>query len=153
MPEQKNTYLLFAAAGAFLGGLLHVVIALANRPEWIAFFRAPDWVVQSASQGTWLAPVSGLVIAGLMWLCSVYACSAAGLLPRLPRLPLPRTGLFTTAAICLLRGVILLPLLLWHPRLLQHIDTFEVAAALIWFAIGLCFALGLYGLRHSARRA
>lgn len=37
------------------------------RPDWIAFFQAPAAIVESARNGTWLAPVSGMVITGLMW--------------------------------------------------------------------------------------
>lgn len=65
----NNGWLVLAGMGAFLGGLLHIA-ALLGGSTWIAFFRAPKWIVESAQQGTWIAPVGSIVITGLMWLCS-----------------------------------------------------------------------------------
>jgi GNAT superfamily N-acetyltransferase len=67
------------------GVVVHVGALFAG-PSWFEFFGAPPSVVASARNGTWLAPVSGLVIAGLMGLCGVYAASATGLLRRYQRL-------------------------------------------------------------------
>ena len=149
MTFNNKVSLILAGSGAFLGGLLHIV-ALWCGPEWIAFLHAPPSVVESARLGTWLAPVGSLVITALMWLCSLYAFSAAGFLRRLPLL---RTGLFVVALVCIVRGLILIPLLMIYPRfLLVHIDTFEVVASIIWLAIGIFFALGLHGIRKNAYR-
>lgn len=141
--KSQNTWLVLAGTGAFFGGLLHIV-ALIGGPEWIAFFGAPASVVESARQGTWLAPAGSLVITALMWLCSVYAFSGAGWIARLPLL---RTGLFAIALVCIARGVVLVPLVLMRPKLLAHIGTFEIVAALIWLAIGIAYAMGLRGMR------
>lgn len=62
--NNKNTWLTLAGSGAFLGGLLHIVALIAG-PDWIAFFQAPALIVESAHQGTWVAPVASLVITGL----------------------------------------------------------------------------------------
>jgi hypothetical protein len=126
--------------GAFLGSLLHVA-ALIGGPAWIAAIGAPYWVVESAERGTWIAPVGGLTITALMWLCSTYAFSGAGFLRPVPLL---RTGLFSIALVCLLRGILLLPIvLLLNPESIARIGTFEIVASLIWAVIGLFFALGL----------
>jgi hypothetical protein len=137
-----NVWLILAGTGAFLGGLLHV-LALIGGPEWIAFLRAPEWAVESARQGTWIAPVGAMAITGLMWLCSTYAFSGAG---RLRKLPLLRTALFSISFVCMVRGVILIPLVLMYPALLARIGTFDIAASLIWLAIGVFFGLGLHGV-------
>ena len=142
--KYKNTWLTLAGSGAFLGGLLHIVAILAG-PDWIAFFQAPPVIVESAHQGTWLAPVASLVITGLMWLCSFYAFSGAGLLPRVYLLC---TGLGVIAAICILRGMIAIPLLIWRPILWNHLGWFELIASLIWFSIGVFYAYGLRTLQH-----
>lgn len=143
--NNRNTWLYFAGIAAFLGGLLHIVAWIAG-PDWIAFFQAPAEIVESARQGTWLAPVSSLVITGLMWLCSFYAFSGAGIFPRAYLL---RTGLCVIAAICILRGVIAIPLLLWHPILWNHLGWFELIASLIWFSIGVSYAVGFRTFQHS----
>jgi hypothetical protein len=127
----KRALLLSAAIAAFGAGL-HVVALLAG-PAWIKFFRAPPAVVASAEAGTWLAPVSTLAIAFAMAICTVYALSAVGKLPRLPFLRLVMSGI---ALICSLRVLILIPLALWRPDL---IDTFEMIAVVFWFFGGFGF--------------
>lgn len=136
---KKEPWATLAGTSAFLGGLLHI-IALLGGADWIHFFHAPPSVVESARQGTWLAPVSTLLITALMWLCSLYAFSAAGFVHRLPLL---RTGLFVVAFICVVRGLIFFPLIMINPAWLKRLDTFEIVASVIWLAIGIFFALGL----------
>jgi hypothetical protein len=120
---------------AIAGAVIHVGALIAG-PPWFVFFNAPPSVVASARAGTWLAPVSALVIAGLMAVCAVYAASAAGLIRRLPLQPL---GLAGMAAICLLRALILPPLAINHPELR---NAFEVVSAVIWGLAGVGFAVG-----------
>ncbi|MGG7607376.1 hypothetical protein [Massilia sp. BKSP1R2A-1] len=136
----RLTYL--AAAVSIVGAAIHVA-ALAGGPSWYAFFGAPPQVVASAQAGTWLAPVSTTGIALLMGICAMYACSALGLLRRLPLL---RTMLAGIASICLLRALILLPLAFTHPEL---INLFEVAAALTWGAAGMGFVAGFLMTRSK----
>jgi hypothetical protein len=120
---------------AIAGVVIHVGAVIAG-PSWFAFFNAPPQVLASARAGTWLAPISALVIAGLMGICALYAASVVGLV-RPP--PLQRAGLLAMAAVCLLRALILPPLAINHPELR---NTFEIVSALIWFAAGVGFAAG-----------
>ncbi|QBB69499.1 hypothetical protein ELE36_03400 [Pseudolysobacter antarcticus] len=148
MQSRHEFLLMLAGCGGFLGGLLHVV-ALIGGPRWIAAIGAPPWVVQSAQRGTWIAPVGALVITVLMWLCSAYAFSGAGMLRRLPLL---RTGLFSIALVCILRGIVLVPLVVYlHLELMAHIGSFEIIASMIWLIIGLFFAFGLHGMPRKHR--
>lgn len=124
-----------AAAIAFVGVAIHVA-AIAGGPSWYAFFGAPPQIVASAQAGTWLAPVSTAGIAVLMGMCALYACSALGLVRRLPLL---RTMLAGIAATCLLRALILVPVAFTHPEL---VNLFEVIAALTWGAAGIGFVAG-----------
>lgn len=129
--------ILLAAGIAAVGCAIHLA-AIAGGASWYAWFNAPPGVVASARAGTWLAPVSAAAIALLMAICALYACSAAGLVRRLPLL---KTMLFGIATICLLRVVVLVPLAIRYPQLL---NTFEVVAALVWgmAAVGFAAALG-----------
>jgi hypothetical protein len=120
---------------AIAGVIIHVG-AVFGGASWFAFFGAPASVVASARAGTWLAPVSALVIAGLMALCGLYAASAVGLLGRVPLL---RTGLAAMATICLIRALLLPVLAIHHPGLR---NTFEVVSAFVWGAAGIGFAVG-----------
>lgn len=120
---------------ALAGVVIHVGAVFVG-PSWFEFFNAPPRVVVSASEGTWLAPASALVIAGLMAMCAVYAASVVGLIRRPP---LQRLGLAGIATVCLLRALILPPLAISHPELR---NTFEVVAAIVWFVAGVGFAVG-----------
>ncbi|MCU6434022.1 hypothetical protein LPB67_09610 [Undibacterium sp. Jales W-56] len=124
-----------AALIAFAGVIIHVGAVFVG-PSWFEFFNAPPRVVTSAREGTWLAPVSALVIAGLMAMCTMYAVSVIGLVRRPP---LQRLGLVSIAAVCLLRALILPLLAINHPELR---NTFEVVAAIVWFVAGVGFVVG-----------
>lgn len=136
----RLTYL--AAAIAFVGVVIHVA-AIAGGPSWYVFFGAPPQIVASARAGTWLAPVSTAGIAVLMGICALYACSALGLVRRLPMLRTMLAGIATT---CLLRALILVPLAFRHPEL---INLFEVIAALTWGAAGIGFVAGFLLTRST----
>lgn len=143
MKTSSTLWLLVAMAIASFGATIHLA-AIVGGPSWYAYFGAPPYIVESARTGTWLAPVGALVIAGLMALCAAYAASALGLIRPLPLL---RSGLACMAAVCLVRALVLIPLAVKHPELL---NTFELVAAAVWGLAGVGFAVGL---RVSRRRA
>ncbi len=132
----SSIWWVYLAAAIAVGGVAIHVGAIFGGPSWFEFFNAPPSVVASAHDGTWLAPISALIIAALMAVCALYAGSAAGLVRRPP---LQRFGLASMAAVCLLRALILPPLAIGHPELR---NTFEVVSALIWFAAGVGFSVG-----------
>lgn len=130
--------------GVLLGALLHVVV-LVGGPRWIAFVGAPPAVVRSAEDGTLLAPVGALGIAILLTTWAMYAFSAAGMLRPLP---FAKLVLGAVAAIFLIRGAIILPLLGridWN----APAQLFSVGSSLFIFALGCAYALGLKGLLRS----
>lgn len=135
--------ILLAATLSTAGAAIHVA-AIAGGVPWYRFFNAPAAVVASARAGTWLAPVSTAAIALAMALCAAYACSALGVLRRLPLL---RPALFAIAAVCLLRAFVLPPLAIGHPELR---NLFEVVAALVWGLAGVGFAAGFLATGRSA---
>lgn len=135
MKQSSIWWVYLAAAIAVAGVVIHVGAVFVG-PSWFEFFNAPPSVVVSAHEGTWLAPVSALIIAGLMAVCALYAGSAAGFVQRPP---LQRLGLASMAAVCLLRALMLPALAIGHPELR---NIFEVVSALIWFTAGVGFAVG-----------
>lgn len=132
--------LAFGGIGTMLGALLHVVVLIGG-PEWIRFVGAPESVVRSAREGTWLAPVGALSIAALLAVWGLYAFSAAGWVRPLPLLK-PVLGLI--ALIFLVRGALILPFL-GRVNWSSPFDLFVVASSLFIFALGWAYAIGLWG--------
>lgn len=126
---------LLAAGIALFGALIHSAAPLVG-PDWYAFLRSPAWVVESARNGTWPAPVGGLIIGALMFMCAVYAFSGAGLIRKLPLL---RTGLCLISAICTIRGLLLIPYLVKVP---ERLTAFDIVASLVWLLAGVSFLIG-----------
>jgi hypothetical protein len=145
-PTRVWVYLAILIAAA--GVVIHVGALFAG-DAWFVFFNAPPSVIASARAGTWLAPVSGLAIAGLMGLCGYYAASAIGLAPRPP---LQRLALAAMATVCIVRALLLPVLAISHPELR---NTFETVAAIVWgmAGVGLAVAFGLAGTTHAGRAA
>ncbi|MFL0670257.1 MAG: hypothetical protein ACJLS3_02125 [Erythrobacter sp.] len=133
----------------FAGALLHMGVLLAG-PRWIAFVGAPPAVVESAANGTLLAPASTLGIAALLATLAFYALSAAG---TLPRLPLVRSVLALFAAIFVVRGLIIVPALLQgRVNWAAPVDLFIIVSSALILTLGVALCLGLFGLHRSAAR-
>ncbi|SFG27626.1 hypothetical protein SAMN05518865_11091 [Duganella sp. CF458] len=127
---------LLAAGISLFGAMIHFAAPWLG-PEWYAFLQAPPKVVASAQAGGLLAPAGALGIGLLMLVCAAYALAGAGLLRWLPFAQMVQG---TIAAICLLRGLLVLPYLYKFP---ERVWTFDVLASLIWFAAGLGFLVGI----------
>ena len=134
MKIRSGVWVYLAILTAIAGVAIHIG-ALFGGVSWFVFFGAPASVVASARAGTWLAPVGGLVIAGLMGSCGYYAASALGLVRRPP---LQRLGLACMATVCLVRALLLPVLALHHPELR---NTFEIVAAIVWGIAGVGLAV------------
>lgn len=128
-----RAWVVLAVLIALAGVIIHIGALFAG--SWLIFFNAPPSVVESYKAGTMLAPVSCLVIAGLMGMCGYYAASAIGLVPR----PVfQRPGLAVMASTCLIRALLLPVLAIYHPELR---NAFEVWAAIVWGLAGLGLAV------------
>ena len=99
------------------------------------FARAPQQIIESAQQGTLLAPIGTVIVAGLMFACTIFAFSAVGLIRKVP---LFKPALITISLLCTLRGLIAIPFLVTTTGL----DVWEVIASSVWFYVGLCFIAG-----------
>lgn len=104
-------------------------------------------MVESARHGGWLASATALAIGGAMLLAALYPLSGAGLIRRLP---LTRSALVVLATLCLLRGLLIIPISL---RLPQLIDGFEIIVAVVWALAGLGFLLGAWQAWPRLRKA
>lgn len=133
--------ILLAVLISLAGVVIHVGAIFAGL-SWLVFFNAPPSVIDSYQAGTLFAPVSCLIIAGLMGTCGYYAASVVGLVRRPP---LQRFGLAAMATICIARALLLPALAISHPELR---NTFEVVAAGVWGLAGIGF-ISAFGLAKA----
>jgi|TARA_R110002072_G_C7688950_1_gene512107 hypothetical protein len=141
-----KSFLTAGGAGVLMGALLHLVVLIGG-PSWIAFVGAPLSVVQSAREGTWLAPVGALGIAALLTVWALYAFSGAGLIRPLPML---KTVLGAVALILLVRGATILPFLIRVNWASSH-DVFVVFSSAFIFVLGAAYALGFWSVCRPRR--
>jgi hypothetical protein len=127
-----------------VGGWLSVVAALLHigciigGPDWYRFFGAGEGMARAAERGEWYPALVTFAIAAVLGIWAAYAFSGAGWLPRLPLL---RTGLVVISATYLLRGLVLIPLLMWRP---QAVDSFAIWSSLIVLVYGIAYAVGTW---------
>lgn len=130
--------LIIGGAIAFLTAIAHTSCIFLG-PECFEAQMAPLELVESAKQGTWLAPISTLIISSLFGLCGLYALSGAKMIKKVP---LTHFALAIIAALCVIRGFSTIPLSLIFPEMVSQ---FSIFAGVIWFLVGLLYA---YGFKH-----
>ncbi|WP_063358944.1 hypothetical protein [Pseudoalteromonas luteoviolacea] len=117
-----------------------VVAHMACIPLGEACYRAqlaPEILIQSARQGTMLAPLATVLVSALFALCAAYALAGIGYIKRLP---LTNLALVTIAMLCTLRGLGGVVLSLALPEM---VTIFSAVASLIWFVCGVWTFLAL----------
>lgn len=129
----KSKLLIAGGCIAAITAIWHL-ICIVGGPDWYVFARAPKIVVDSARQGTLLAPLSTAVIAVLMFTCTLYAFSGAGVIRKIPFL---KSALIVISFICLVRALVVIPYLIS-----SKLDTWELVASSCWFFVGICFLMG-----------
>lgn len=130
-----NSKLLISAGIIASASAIWHLLCIVGGPSWFAFARAPQSIVDSAAQGTLLAPIGTAIVAVLMFACSAFAFSAVGIIRTLPLL---RPALITIAILCSLRGLIAIPTFVTPAGL----DSWQIVASTIWFYVGICFIAG-----------
>jgi len=130
----KSKLLISAGIISSASAIWHLLCILGG-PSWFIFARAPQQIVDSAQQGTLLAPFGALVIAGLMFACTIFALSAVGLIRKIP---LVKPALTTIAAICTLRGLIAIPTFINS----TGIDVWQIVVSTVWLYVGIGFIAG-----------
>ena len=138
-----SNFLLLGALISTFAAIWHLLCIIGG-PSWFEFARAPQEIINSARQGTWLAPVSAVLIATLMFICSLYALSAIHVIRPLPLL---KTALIVISSMCLIRGVIIIPYLIQF-----GFDMWEFIAAIVWFFVGVCYLIGAVEKINNIRK-
>ena len=119
--------LLIFALLAFGTALAHTACIWLG-PACYSAQMAPPVIVESAQNGTWLAPVGTLLVSTLFVIAGLYALSAARLIFTLPLLNL---GIHTLTFLCTVRG--LLGIQLWL-RMPEKVTLSAGVASIVWFA-------------------
>jgi hypothetical protein len=146
MKASFNPYLVCAGIATMTGGMIHLA-AIFGGPPWYRFIGAPDSIVDLAVIGHPYPIVVCVSIASVLFVWACYAFSGARLIKRLPLL---RTGLIAIAAMLIVRGVVFVPLMAWHPAIFvgicncKGVDAFLIVTSAICLLVGLCYAVGTH---------
>ena len=136
MRVKVGTILLsIAAVIAFATAIAHLS-CLYLGAQCYAAQMAPKIIVDSAVQGTLVAPIANIVVSALFVIAGLYALAGGRIIKRLPGL---RFILTLVAAICLIRG--LLPVFVWLLTENQ-LPAKVFIASFIWFFVGTCYWFG-----------
>ena len=133
----RNPWLVAAGLLSAAAALLHLAI-IAGGPGWYRFFGAGEAMARMAERGMLRPALITVGIAAILAVWAAYAFAGAGLIRRLP---LMRTALVLISCIYLLRGLILVPLLLFRPAI---VDGFTLWSSLIVLAYGVAYAVGTW---------
>lgn len=110
-------------------------------PECFSSQMAPSVIVESAKEGTLLAPLGAVFVSIIFIILGCYALSAAGVVRKLPLLKL---GIYSIAFLCIIRGV--LPLQLWL-RQPDKVSELVLYVGLVWLLTGLLYFFGFRAMR------
>jgi hypothetical protein len=136
-------FLVLAALIAIGTGLAHLSCIYFG-PECYKAQMAPEFIVESAKVGTYLAPLGAVIISVLYITLGCYALSGARLIRRLPLL---KFGIYTTTFVCLIRGLLAIQLWIRKPELVS--DAF-VYVGFVWFTVGLLFLFGFRAMEKGS---
>lgn len=124
-------------------------------PQCYATQMAPALIIESAINGTYIAPIGTIFASGTFVILGLYALAGTGLSnqvtnkvfrKRISKLPLVNYAIYTIATLCIIRGM--LPLQLWirHP---DKVSDVVLYVGIVWLVTGLLY---LFGYRICSRQ-
>jgi hypothetical protein len=136
MKSKIGVILLVLAAFIAIGTAVAHLSCIFLGPECYAAQMAPPQVIESAKNGTYLAPVGTVFASALFVVLGLYALSGAGIIRKLPLL---KYAVYAVAALCIIRGILPLQLWLRHPDKVNDIIFYT---GIVWLVTGLLFLFG-----------
>jgi hypothetical protein len=130
----QSKLLVSAGIIASIAALWHLLCIIGG-PSWFEFARAPQQIINSSREGTLLAPLGTIIIASLMFACTLFAFSGAGFIRKVPLL---KPALITISFLCTFRALLAIPILI-KPN---GYDIWEIVASSVWLYVGVCFIFG-----------
>ncbi|MCC2604350.1 hypothetical protein [Planctobacterium marinum] len=112
-------------------------------PQCFEAQYAPMEIVESARQGTLLAPLGTIFVSALFLAVTAYALSAAGFIRVLPLL---KAAIITISSLCVIRGILPIQLKIRHPEL---VDLSNLLIGLTWLLCGIFLYLGYRMMNHK----
>ena len=134
--ESYNVVLIVAACLSAVAAVLHIVIMVGG-PAWYRLFGAGERLATAAESGRWYPAVVTAAIALALGVWAVYALSGAGVVRPLPFL---KIALVLITAVYILRGIVVLPLLVFARA---KATAFLLWSSLICLGFGAAHLLGL----------
>jgi len=122
---------------SLLASLLHLAV-IAGGPDYYRFFGAGEGMARMAEEGAIYPAIVTLCIALILAAWAYFAFAGAGLVWKPPLL---KTGLIAITAIYLLRGLVLLPMLIFAA---DKVNSFAIWSSLIVLVYGLVYAVGIW---------
>lgn len=129
------TLLVLAAFIAMATAIAHMSCIFLG-PECYSAQMAPSIIVESAINGTYLAPVGTVIASSIFAVLGLYALSGAGVIRKLPLL---KYVIYVVATLCIIRGILPLQLWLRHP---DKVNDIVFYTGIVWFLTGLLFLFG-----------
>ena len=133
MLENYNTALILGAGLSAIAAALHVAIVIGG-PSWYRFFGAGEQFASAAANGHRWPAIITLGIACMLGLWAAYALSGAGVIRPLPFLKL---ALVLITSLYLLRGLVLVPALLF---------TRSSVTPFVFWSSAICLGYGAFHL-------
>jgi len=138
--------LVLAALIAMATGAAHLSCIYFG-PQCYADQMAPAIIVESAVNGTYLAPIGTMFASGIFIVLGLYALAGAGFTGKiLDKLPLVNYAIYTIATLCIVRGILPLQFWLRHPNKVSDIVLY---VGIVWLIAGLLY---LFGYRMCSKQ-
>lgn len=140
MKRKIGVVLLVLAALIAMGTAAAHLSCIYLGPECYAAQMAPPPIVESAINGTYLAPIGTIFASAVFVVLGLYALSGAGFTGKLiDKLPLVNYAIYSITTLCIIRG--LLPLQLWlrHP---EKVNDTVLYVGIVWLMTGLLYLVG-----------
>lgn len=136
MKSQCGIILLVLAALIAIGNAVAHMACLYLGPDCYAAQLAPLQLVESAKNGTYLAPISAIVVSVIFVIWGLFALSATGIIRKLPLL---KFAIYAISTLCIIRGVLPLQFWLRHP---EKVGDAAFYYGIAWLITGLLFLFG-----------
>ncbi|MFT4926060.1 MAG: hypothetical protein ACI8WB_002158 [Phenylobacterium sp.] len=136
MKSKIGVIFLVLAAFIAMGTAIAHMSCIFLGPECYAAQMAPPQIIESAKNGTYLAPIGTVLVSAIFIVFGLYALSGAGIIRQLPFL---KVMSYTIATLCIIRGILPLQLWLRHP---DKVNDVVFYTGIIWLVTGLLFLFG-----------
>lgn len=144
MKSKVGVILLVLAAFIAMGTAVAHLSCIFLGYECYAAQMAPPQIIESAKNGTYLAPIGTVFASALFVVLGLYALSGAGIIRKLPLL---KYAVYAVATLCIIRGFLPLQLWLRHP---DKVNDIVFYTGIVWLVTGLLFLFG-YRMCNSKR--